>query len=96
MTTDDARIDRQLQRLRGWAFDASPPSIHKTWTFDSFESVVKFFNQVAQLAIAHDHHPEVWSSHTRLRIRLWTHDASGLTDKDFALAEAIDQLAAGP
>lgn len=96
MTPDEAYIDRQLQRLPGWALDTAPPSIHKAWTFERFEAAVSFFNQVAQLAITHDHHPEIWSSYTRLRIRLWTHDAAGLTDKDFALAEAIDRLGVGP
>lgn len=92
MTREPAAIVPQLQRLQGWAFDTVPPSLHKTWMFDTFDAAVAFFNQVAELAAAHDHHPEVWSCYTRLRIRLWTHDAGGVTDKDFALAEAIERL----
>jgi uncharacterized peroxidase-related enzyme len=45
-----------------------------------------------QLAKSQDHHPEVWSSYKELRVRLWTHDTAGLTEKDFTLAQAIDQL----
>ena len=92
MTLDDTRIRQRLPHLSGWTLDHTPPSILKDWTFDSFEAAVGFFHRVAELASAHDHHPEVWSCHTRLRIRLWTHDAAGLTDKDFALAEAIDRI----
>ncbi len=96
MKLDEAQIQQQLQHLQGWALDTAPLSICKTWRFDSFETAVKFFNDMAELAITHDHHPEVWSSYTQLRVRLWTHDAAGLTDKDFTLAQAIDQLSIAP
>ena len=92
MSLSQNQIQQQLQELQGWTLETSPQSIDKALTFDTFDAAVRFFNQVAQLANAHDHHPEVWSSYTRLRIRLWTHDAGGLTDKDFALARAIDLL----
>jgi 4a-hydroxytetrahydrobiopterin dehydratase len=92
MSLSHEQIEHRLQRLQGWSLDATIPCIQKAWTFDRFESAVAFFNRVAELAAAQDHHPEVWSSHVRLRIRLWTHDTGGLTDKDFELAEAIDLL----
>lgn len=92
MKLNEEQIQQQLQRLQGWTLDTAPLSIYKTWRLESFEVAVKFFNDMAQLAIAHNHHPEVSSSHTQMHVRLWTHDASGLTHKDFALAQAIDQL----
>jgi 4a-hydroxytetrahydrobiopterin dehydratase len=54
------------------------------------------FNQIAQLAQAQDHHPEVLSSYTQLQVRLWTHDVGGLTDKDFKLAHSIDDITSSP
>ena len=50
--------------------------------------------KVSELAESHDHHPEMVSAYTRVRVTLWTHDAQGLTSKDFDLAQAIDQLVA--
>jgi 4a-hydroxytetrahydrobiopterin dehydratase len=96
MCLNNDQIDQRLRPLRGWNLDTTPPRIHKTWAFDRFESVVWFFNQVAQLAVAQDHHPDIWLNHSQLRIRLWTHDAAGLTEKDFALAEAIERLGPDP
>jgi 4a-hydroxytetrahydrobiopterin dehydratase len=50
---------------------------------------------VAMLADQQDHHPECLSLYTHIRIRLWTHDAGGLTHKDMTLAKAIDALVTG-
>jgi 4a-hydroxytetrahydrobiopterin dehydratase len=50
--------------------------------------------KVSELAEIQNHHPEITSAYTRIRIKLWTHDANGLTNKDFELAQAIDKLVA--
>ena len=90
---DAAQIQTRMQALSGWTLEDAP-AIAKTWTFASFDDAVETFNQIAQLARAQDHHPEVVSSYTRLQVRIWTHDAAGLTDKDFKLASSIDALLA--
>jgi 4a-hydroxytetrahydrobiopterin dehydratase len=84
-------LQQALAQLDGWALDAALPCIVKSWEFDAFKTAVRFFDQVAELAELHDHHPECLSVYTRMQIRLWTHDAGGLTAKDVALAQAIDQ-----
>jgi 4a-hydroxytetrahydrobiopterin dehydratase len=81
-----------LRKLTGWTLEADERAITKTWALASFDDAVTLFNQIAKLANDQNHHPDVWSSYTQLRVRLWTHDADGLTDKDFTLAKAIDQL----
>ena len=88
---DGLELQQALAQLDGWTWDAAQPCIAKSWEFDVFKTAVRFFDQVAQLAELHDHHPECLSVHTHLQIRLWTHDAGGLTAKDVALAQAIDQ-----
>jgi 4a-hydroxytetrahydrobiopterin dehydratase len=89
-------VQRAMTSLSGWTLDTHPqhhtPCLTKSWTLPSFEAAVLRFNQIAQLAQAQDHHPEVLSSYTQLHVRLWTHDVAGLSHKDFALATAIDQL----
>lgn len=92
MTLNDAQIQASMHSLKGWTLEANTHAMTKTWNLSSFDEAVTLFNQIVQLSKDLDHHPEVWSSYTQLRVRLWTHDAAGLTDKDFKLAQAIDQL----
>jgi 4a-hydroxytetrahydrobiopterin dehydratase len=87
-------VQLAMTTLSGWALDTQhqPPCLFKSWTMPSFDAAVTRFNQIAQLAQAQDHHPEVLSSYTHLHVRIWTHDVGGLTDKDFKLARSIDHL----
>jgi 4a-hydroxytetrahydrobiopterin dehydratase len=91
-------IQLAMTGLKGWTLDCHAqhhtPCLSKSWTLASFEAAVALFNQIAQLAQAQDHHPEVLSSYTHLHVRIWTHHVAGLTDKDFMLAQSIDALAA--
>ena len=95
-----AQVQLAMTTLTGWALDTHAQHhtscLSKSWTLPSFEAAVARFNQIAQLAQVQDHHPEVLSSYTQLQVRIWTHDVAGLTNKDFALARAIDQLSAAP
>ena len=91
-----ADVQHALTSLTGWSLDTDtqhqPPCLRKSWKLPSFDAAVARFNQIAQLAKDQDHHPEVLSSYTHLQVRVWTHDVSGLTDKDFKLAHSIDAL----
>lgn len=93
-------IELAMTALTGWTLGTHAqhhaPCLSKSWTLPSFEAAVERFNQIAQLAQAQDHHPEVVSSYTHLQVLIWTHDVAGLTHKDFALASAIDQLSTAP
>ena len=88
-----AQIRQKITQLDGWNTNASHTCIEKEWNFPDFPTAVQFFCRVGDFAHAQDHHPEVFSSYTTLRIKLFTHDTQGLTEKDFALAGAIDALA---
>jgi 4a-hydroxytetrahydrobiopterin dehydratase len=85
-------ITQGLQTLDNWALDADSASISKTWTFNSFRTAMTFFAEVGEIAERDQHHPEFLSVYTRMQIRLTTHDADGLTHKDFELAAEIDRL----
>lgn len=85
-------IDTGLKKLTNWTPDTYRASICKGWEFDSFKTAMRFFVQVGELAEMHNHHPEFLSNYTKVSIRLTTHDAHGLTDKDVELAMQIDQL----
>ena len=55
-----------------------------------FPAAVRFVDFVAELAEVADHHPDIDIRYNRVRLTLSTHSAGGVTEKDFALARAID------
>jgi 4a-hydroxytetrahydrobiopterin dehydratase len=63
--------------------------IRRTWSVADFEGSMSFVNRVAELAAAADHHPDIDIRYSKVTLALSTHDAGGLTARDFALAEAI-------
>lgn len=89
---DNKGITEGLKTLDHWIFDAPTSSICKAWVFDSFKAAIDFIVRVGEIAERQNHHPEFLSTYTKVQIRLLTHDANGLTHKDFELAAAIDQL----
>lgn len=66
--------------------------LERRYTFDDFNAAWGFMSRVALLAEKIDHHPEWSNVYNRVDIRLTTHDAGGLTDKDWALSAAIDAV----
>lgn len=85
-------IAEGLNTLDSWTLEPHAASIYKEWIFDSFKSAIRFIVGVGEIAESQNHHPEFLSTYTKVQIRLVTHDADGLTHKDFELALAIDQL----
>ena len=76
----------------GWALALDKDAIRRSFTFADFNEAWGFMNRVALLAEKMDHHPDwsnVWNT---VRIELSTHDAGGLSDRDVALAQAINRL----
>ncbi|MBC6994996.1 4a-hydroxytetrahydrobiopterin dehydratase [Neolewinella lacunae] len=71
-------------------------ALHAEFTFGDFTEAFAFMTRVAFAAEAAGHHPEWTNVYNRVRISLSTHDAGNtVTDKDHALAAAIDKLYAG-
>ncbi len=93
MLLSTTQIHEGLQRLNGWTLAQDHACIEKTWQFKNFRLAMHFWNAVAELAEQRDHHPEFVSNYTKLCIRLTTHDAKGLTDKDLELAQDIERMA---
>jgi 4a-hydroxytetrahydrobiopterin dehydratase len=81
------QIRERLVRLPGWERNGN--EIRRTWSFGDFAGSMAFVNQVARLAEAADHHPDIDIRYSKVTLALSTHDAGGLTARDFDLAEAI-------
>jgi 4a-hydroxytetrahydrobiopterin dehydratase len=68
-------------------------ALKKTFSFKDFSQAFAFMTRVALLAEQHNHHPTWTNTYNRVSIELTTHDAGNrVTEKDRALAEAIDRL----
>jgi len=78
--------------LSAWQVVQGRDAIRRELRFRDFSEAWGFMSRVALLAEQHNHHPDwsnVWNT---VRVELSTHDAGGVTEKDVALARAIDAL----
>ena len=85
---DDAAAAAGLARLPGWA--RAGRAIARTYRFEDFRGALAFVNRVAALAERQQHHPDIDIRYNEVTLSMWTHDAGGLTERDFRLAAAID------
>jgi 4a-hydroxytetrahydrobiopterin dehydratase len=92
--TGEAR-KQALAKLAGWSEVAGRDAITKTFVFKDFNEAFGFMSRVALVAEKHDHHPEWRNVYKTVEVVLATHDAGGLTQKDIALASAMDGFARG-
>ena len=65
-------------------------AIHKEYAFQSFRSAIVFVNRVATIADELNHHPDIDVRYDKVILRMWSHDAGGVTQRDLNLAERID------
>ena len=79
----------RLVFLKDWAFKQD--GIVKTYEFSDFVDAFSFMTRVAMEAEKMNHHPEWSNVYHKVTIRLSTHEAGGVTDKDFQLAATIDK-----
>ena len=84
--------DTKLEQLGAWSYDATSDSINRSIKFKDFSAAFAFMTRVALAAEKADHHPEWSNVYNKVTIRLTTHDAGGLSEKDIALAQVIDKL----
>ena len=80
----------QLSTLTGWAFRDN--GIEKKYVFSDFIEAMGFIQRLALLSEKANHHAEIFNVYNRVNIRLSTHDAGGVTDKDFALAKQLENI----
>jgi 4a-hydroxytetrahydrobiopterin dehydratase len=81
----------QCQAQAPWRLQEN--ALEVEWVFKDFAQAMAFMNAVAEVAERMNHHPEWSNVYNRVKVRLTTHDAGGLTHLDFDLAQAMDTLA---
>jgi 4a-hydroxytetrahydrobiopterin dehydratase len=91
MTTYTSQtIQSELLHLNDWHFKNN--AIVRNFEFASFSQAMGFIVQVGLAAEKRNHHPELSNVYNKVSIRLTTHDAQGVTEKDIDLAKGIDAL----
>ena len=90
---EEREIAEQLRELPGWRLDGDSKRIRKEWVAKDFSAAIAFFQKVADLANAEDHHPDLHlTGYRNVAIELSTHAIGGLSENDFIFAAKIDQL----
>jgi 4a-hydroxytetrahydrobiopterin dehydratase len=90
--TPDARAVA-LARIPAWSMVQGRDAIQRSFKFADFSAAFGFMARCALAAEKADHHPEWSNVYNRVDVVLSTHDAGGLTERDIALAEAMDRVA---
>ena len=85
-----AQIKAALPRVKNWKKKGA--TLVRTREFKDFPAAIRFVQGVARQAEKAWHHPDIDIRWNKVTLTLTTHDAGGLTEKDFALAERFDRL----
>lgn len=88
---DRQQVAERMQAVPQWTLDGD--QIERLLTFANFVDAMIFVNHVAEIAEEEGHHPEIRIVYNRVTLILSTHDAGGLTEKDFRMARRIDAVA---
>ena len=86
----DFEINKKLEKLADW--DYYDDALHTDFEFDNFKDCMSAMNRIAFECEALNHHPEWTNVYNTLEIKLTTHDADGVTELDFKLATAINNI----
>ncbi|GAB5399430.1 MAG: hypothetical protein Aureis2KO_10150 [Aureisphaera sp.] len=88
----ELQIRSKLQELDGWLFEDN--ALHTRFEFDDFKDAFSAMTRIAFEAERLNHHPDWSNVYNTVEISLSTHDAGGVTDNDFELAQIINDLVA--
>jgi 4a-hydroxytetrahydrobiopterin dehydratase len=83
-------IDAKLAELPEWS--SSGGALQRTFKFENFVEAMAFVNKVAEQAEDAQHHPDILVRYSKVTLTLSTHDAGGITQKDFDFAREVDRL----
>jgi 4a-hydroxytetrahydrobiopterin dehydratase len=85
-----SETETRLHAVPAWRIESG--ELTRTFTHKDFVAALAFVNKVGDLAEKAGHHPDIDIRYNKVRLGLVTHDAGGITAKDFDLAAAVDKL----
>jgi 4a-hydroxytetrahydrobiopterin dehydratase len=80
-----------ISELPGWKLREDGKAIQKEYSLKNFREVIGFFNEIAEVCEAENHHPELKISYRRVGVEFSTHSIKGLSENDFILAAKFDR-----
>ncbi len=86
----EQEIEKQLKKIDGWEYVDG--AIETSFEFKNFKEAFSVMTRIAFECEAQGHHPDWSNVYNSLNIRLNTHDADGVTEKDFKLAQSIEAI----
>ena len=86
----EVQIETSLKDLPQWS--EVNGVIQRTYQFKDFLASMSFVQTIAAMAEERQHHPDILIRYNKVTLTLSTHDAGGITDKDFEFASAADQV----
>lgn len=89
----DREIESRLAELSSWSWQGG--KLHRVYVFADFAEAFGFMARCALIAEKSDHHPEWFNVYNQVVVDLTTHDAGGITERDFALAKQMEKAGAG-
>jgi 4a-hydroxytetrahydrobiopterin dehydratase len=89
-TYDDSAIAERLRELPGWYLEDG--WLRRVYKTDGWPTTLMLVNAIGYVAEAAYHHPDLSVTWGRLTVKLMTHSAGGITDKDFLLARRIEEI----
>jgi 4a-hydroxytetrahydrobiopterin dehydratase len=90
-TYNEAQIAERLRDLPGWYYEDG--WIRRVYKTDGWPTTLMLVNAIGYCAEAAYHHPDLSVTWGRIVVKLSTHSANGITDKDFALARKFEEVA---
>lgn len=87
---NEDEINKNLTSFAGWRYNKE--ALERTFTFKDFSEAFAFMTRVALIAETLEHHPDWSNVYNKVTIRLSTHDAGGVTGKDFAFVKKMESL----
>ncbi len=82
-------VINRLKELEGWSLEEG--FIVKEFQTKNWKTTIFVVNSIASLAEVHWHHPDLEVSFKKVKVKLTTHEAGGITERDFNLAKDIDR-----
>ena len=85
-----SEVETRLPSVPAWRIESG--ELTRTFTHKDFVAALAFVNRVGDLAEKAGHHPDIDIRYNKVRLGLVTHDAGGISAKDFDLAAAVDRM----
>jgi 4a-hydroxytetrahydrobiopterin dehydratase len=89
-TYNESQIAERLKDLPGWFYEGG--WIRRNYKTDGWPTTLMLVTNIGYCAEAAYHHPDLAVTYARVTVKLQTHSAGGITDKDFDLARRIEDV----